>query len=99
MRSPHPAGATSAAPTKVSETATVSTAAIVISRLRHRFDAVSRATYSTETGISIRCPKRSQGTNSNRIRLQPHLSERFPIQPKVPRYAIESMGIRGTMGS
>ena len=33
-----------AAPTRESETATVSTAAIVISRLRQRLDAVSRTT-------------------------------------------------------
>ena len=33
-----------AAPTKVSETATVRTAATVMRRFRHRFDAVSRAT-------------------------------------------------------
>ena len=32
------------APTSDNDTATVSTAAMVISRLRHRFDAVSRAT-------------------------------------------------------
>ena len=34
----------SAAPTSDSETATVRTAAMVMSRLRHRFDAVSRTT-------------------------------------------------------
>ena len=39
-----PCRSSRAAPTKVSETATVRMAAIVIKRLRHRFDAVSRAT-------------------------------------------------------
>ena len=34
----------SEAPTSDNETPTVSTAAMVMSRLRHRFDAVSRAT-------------------------------------------------------
>src|SRR5665213_2588618 len=41
-----------AEPTSASDTATVSTAATVINRLRHRLVVASRATYPAETGIS-----------------------------------------------
>src|ERR1019366_9374183 len=41
-----------AEPTRAGDTATVSTAAAVIRRLRHRLVVASRATYPAETGIS-----------------------------------------------